>query len=133
MEVFMVVVILAIIAGAAIPSYQGTVEQSRSNEAITNLSIIHMGERVFFLNNGNRYWPNPDGTSAIDNTSALDNAVNTGLNIELRPRFYNISITSVGATYTATATRNAVQGTGGSRCYRITEAGGDPPLIPCPD
>ena len=39
-EILVTTVILAVMAGMAMPVYTSTIEQSRSNEAKTNLSVI---------------------------------------------------------------------------------------------
>ncbi len=114
-EVLMVITILAILAGLAAPNYFLTVEKSRSNEAIGNLNIIRMGERIYKLNNS-RYWPNPDAT---DNTLS---DINTNLNVSLdTPKYYALSITSTGTgtAFTATASR----GNAGAKTFTIDQTG----------
>lgn len=115
MEILIAVVVLAVLAGLALPNYFQTVEKARSNEAVGNLNIIRMGERIYRLNNG-RYWPNPDATN---NTLA---SINSALNIELNTAYYNaLSVTSTGTGtgFTATASR----GNAGAKTFTIDQNG----------
>ncbi len=104
MEVLIVIVILGVMAGLAIPSYNNSVEQSRANEAQANLNVIYTAEKIYKINNNGVYWAG--GTNPpIAN-------INAALNIDLAtPIFYTISsITASGsgntAIFTATARRN---------------------------
>lgn len=114
-EVLTAIVIIAVLAGLAVPNFRSTIEQARSSEATTNLNVIRMGQRIFRLNNG-RFWPVPDGRS---NDIA---AINAALNIELDTEFYNdITVTSTGGGtgFIATARR----GNPGDRRYTINQDG----------
>jgi len=51
MEVMIVVIIIALLAAIAYPMYIKTLEKSKVVEATTNLSIIRMAEKVYFLEN----------------------------------------------------------------------------------
>ncbi len=128
-EVLIVVVILGVLAGLAIPSYTNSIEQSRANEAQANLNIIYTAEKIYKVNNGT-FWA-PPGTPIVvgssDPSYTSDNSVNYKLNIDLAPpEFYPIaSIVAAGsgdtATFTATATRNGGGWVG--RSASINEAG----------
>lgn len=114
-EILIVLTIVAVLAGLAVPVYFHTVEQSRSSEAVANLNVINLGEKIYKLNNIGVYWPRPDGT-----TSTSLPGINKGLNIDLATQFYSLSVTSEVGGYSATATRKP----GGSdRTYTIDETG----------
>lgn len=121
-EVLVMVVIIGVLAGLAVPSYFSTVEEARSNEAKTNLQIIRAGEKVFALNDANKnYWV----TAASPVTVG---AINTALSVDITTQFYNItSIANVGGntkTFLATATRNDVQRGGATvRVFTINQNG----------
>jgi len=51
MEVLIVVIIIALLAAIAYPMYIKTLEKSKVVEATTNLSIIRMAEKIYFLEN----------------------------------------------------------------------------------
>ncbi len=52
LEILIVLVIVAVLAGLAIPSYQGAVEKSRSQEALASLGAVRASmTRYFALNN----------------------------------------------------------------------------------
>ena len=107
-EILTTVVILAVVAGLALPSYFSTIEQARTNEAKTNLNIIHMGEKLYFLAEGGYWGP---GATTIGVT-------NTALNVDMTATYYDtISVTASNGvcppsctTYTAVLTRNLTQG-----------------------
>ena len=108
MEVLIVVVILGVLAGLAVPNYFLTVEKTRGNEAIANLKALHMGQKIYKVDNNTFYGPQ----------TALA-TINTNLNVDLAEQYYNIDITAASAAaYTATGSR-----IGGTKVYTITETG----------
>ncbi|MCG3176035.1 MAG: hypothetical protein MOGMAGMI_00973 [Candidatus Omnitrophica bacterium] len=114
-EVLIAIVVIAVLAGLAVPNFSRTIEQARSNEAVANLNVIRMGQRIYRLNQG-RFWPAPDGTN-----STLGD-INNNLNVDLDTEFYNtISVTSTGAgtAFTATASR----GNAGNKQFTIDQDG----------
>ena len=113
LELLVALAILAVMAGLAVPAYFQTVEQARSNEAKTNLNIIHMGEKLYYLNN-NTYW-GPGSTTIA--------AANTALNTDMSATYYTtISVTGAAGSYTAKFTRNAVAGGAGSKWFQYDYA-----------
>ncbi len=110
-EVMIVITILSVMAGLAVPGYFRTIEQSRINEAVTTLNIIHMGEKIYRLNNG-MFW---DG-GANASVANIDNS----LNIDISPTYYNdIDFSSVNANgYTVRVTRNGTSGGNTSWFYQ---------------
>jgi type IV pilus assembly protein PilE len=102
-EIMIVVVIMAVMAGVAGPAYFQTVERSRSNEALATLNIIHMGQKIYRLNNPT-FWNG--------GANAAPAAINANLGVDISPTFYtDIDFAGVGANgYTCRATRNNVQG-----------------------
>lgn len=50
-EVLVVVIIIGILAGIAIPRFIKTAEKARGEEALTNLRLIFAGERMYRLDN----------------------------------------------------------------------------------
>ena len=120
-EVLIATLILSVLAGLALPAYSRTIEQSRINEVTTTLSIIHMGEKIYRLNNGT-YWDG--GTLDLTNAGNLT-TINTALNIDIAPTFYTDLVFS-GVTaggYTAKINRNATQGGNTGWWYQYTYAG----------
>ncbi len=110
-EVMITVSIIAVLAGLAIPGFFRTVERSRANEAISNLNIIYMGQKIYRINNGS-YWNGGNNLTA--------NAVNTALSIDISTINYNItSVTAIaGTSFTARLTRNNVSGGAGTKWYQ---------------
>ena len=113
-EIMVVLVIIAVVAGLAVPGYFRTVEQSRSNEALTNLNIIHMGEKIYRLNNG------------VFASGASIATLNTSLNTDMSATFYTtVSVTITATTYTARLTRNAVSGGAGTKWFQYDFTSGN--------
>jgi len=110
-EIIVAVAILAALAGLAVPGYFRTVEQSRANEAISNLSIIHVGQKIYRINNPT-YWNG--------GANATVGAINAALSVDISAIFYtDIDFTTVaGVSYTATCTRNLVSGGAGTKWYQ---------------
>ena len=118
-EIMITLVILGILAAIAIPAYFRTVEQSRSNEAITNLNIIHMAEKISRLNASPQTFWGPGATTIA--------AINTALNTDIGATFYDtVSVSITGTTqYTARLTRNAVSGGNGTDYYQYAFTDGN--------
>ena len=88
-EVMIVVVIVAILAAVAIPSYQDSVRKTRRADAKEALMrIAALQERYFFTNN--RYGEFKD--LGLTGTSGCD------AKIDSQEGFYEIQLTSCGAT-----------------------------------
>lgn len=120
LEVVITLTVLGIIAGLAVPSYLSSIESARTNEARVNLNVIHMGQKLFRLNNG-QFWNG--GATTVPNA-------NTALGTDMSAVFYTtINVTSNGAalpsSYTATLTRNLFQGGDGATCFRYTFTDGN--------
>jgi type IV pilus assembly protein PilE len=115
-ELMIVIAILSIVAGLAVPSYFGTVEQTRANEARVNLDIIHMGQKIYRLNN-NVFYAGSTNLAAI----------NTALSTDMSAQFYTrVSVTGAANTYTARFTRNNTMGGAGSKWFQYAFTNGDP-------
>ena len=112
MELMITVIAIGVIAALAIPSYRRTVERARYNEAVTNLNIISMGEKIFKIDSGG-YWA--DGATCSGVACA---AINTNLNVDVTSQFYSLRVTGGGANYTARADR-----IGGSKWRTMDQTG----------
>ncbi len=125
MEIMITVVIIAVLAGLAIPGYFNTVEVARSNEARTNLGILHMGLKVYRLNNG---------TYAAPGITSVATA-NTVLNLDMVSSNYNLTAFAPNGAvgYVATFTRNNNNGGNNSKTFTATYPDGanltGPPII----
>lgn len=86
-EVLVVLAILAVMAGAAVPIYTGQIERSYQNEPYTYLNILYTAQKIYALNNGGAFW---DGGSNPPVAT-----INTNLNTDLASPVY-YTITSVG-------------------------------------
>lgn len=108
MEVLIAVVIVGVLAGLAVPNYFKTVEKAKSSEATANLKALHLGQKIYKVDNNSYYGP----------SNNLD-AINTNLNIDLTEENYDLAITAASAAaYTATASRN-----GGTKVFTIDQTG----------
>ncbi len=111
-ELTIVLVILGVIAGLAVPTYNASVEENRRQEAIVNLNAIWMGERIRNMNNpGTGFWDPVEGGANVPVA-----AVNTNLGIDIAPQFYNITSINAnnGANPRTMAVRMTRNGAGGN-------------------
>jgi|GEM_PF-2095274 len=82
-EVLTVTVILGVMAGVAIPTYNGIIEKQGANEAYVNLQTIYRAEKLYHTKNG-QYWISTSPSGDTDLSSVTSN-----LNIDLRqPKYY---------------------------------------------
>lgn len=114
-ELLIVIVIIAILSSVAIPTYIRTVEKARAGEAITNLTLIRAGEKVYRLEYGN-YRVNLADASGI----------NPALNLDIEPRFWIYNVGDEPSPYeffTSIATRDSGRYIGTT--IKINQAGWD--------
>ena len=95
-ELMVVVVIIAIIAGFAIPNYQKSVERTYQRDAITNLITLHGANQIYRAQNG-AFWPQSGSATYI--------AVNNALGLSLIQNGMTFTLGGDGNTFTATAAR----------------------------
>lgn len=112
-EILVVITILGIMAGLAMPTYFSTVEQARSNEARINLQIIRAGQKIYALNNINRDYWDPGVNPPVNGDLGV--AINPTLNVDITTQYYNITLIDAinetnPKTFTAVATRNVTGG-----------------------
>ena len=97
-EILIVIIILAVLAGLAIPMYRGTVEKARKAEALSVLSSMRQSELRYFAAN-NAY------TATL---ASLDYNPTTADTSGQTVHFTYTLPAATATTFTATATRNAV-------------------------
>lgn len=108
-EVMIVVVIVAILASIAVPSYTDYVQRGKITEAISNLSAGRVRMEQLFLDS--RSYVGGLGCNAVNDPIAFTDS-----------KYFTYSCTAIGpASYTLTATGRADQGMGGFS-YAITDA-----------
>lgn len=110
-ELMIVVAILAVIAGIAIPAYNGYISTARTTEGSNNLASIKLAQEEYFLEN-NRYFPDPDGTASTTAANLSTYWTPAETNDSDRNFDYSVTSSSTGTHYSATAT-----GRGGS--YKV--------------
>ena len=102
MELIVVIVLLGVMTGIAIPRYSATLEKSYSQDAVMQLTAIHAANQIMFARTG-AYWPpvNP----RVDYSLAEINAA-LNLNIIANGMVYICPNSNVGG-FSCTATRSA--------------------------
>jgi prepilin-type N-terminal cleavage/methylation domain-containing protein len=116
MEVMIAVIVMAVVAALAIPSYRQTVEKARSSEATTNLNIILMGEKLYKIDNGTFAAAMACTSTGVPTTCT---AINTALNTDITAEFYNLNVgAGTKVAFSATATRR-----GGTKTFTIDQTG----------
>ena len=110
-ELLIAIVIVAILASIAIPSYRAYVLRSRREDAVSALLRISTAEEKFFLQNKTytiSTAPGGLGTGAVSDNGYYDIAIVAGPN-------------GIGTGYSATATPNATGGqTDDAKCASFT-------------
>lgn len=115
LELLVVLIIVGILAGLAIPNYTKTSERAKNREAQTALSLIQAAERIYRLRNSAYYGP----------TAVLID-INNNLKLSLSSQAWTYSISSAGAnTFTASARRSPT-GTPWDRRWDIDQDDNDP-------
>ena len=109
LEILIVIVILAVLAGLAIPVYTAAVEKSKAQEAIQQLELVRASMLRFFQTNGTyagatlRAWP--AGAAAVTDIDTDPNNLTGG---QLW-RFNYVITAQAAATFTITSTRVAAR------------------------
>jgi len=112
LEIIIVIIIVGILASLALPRFLKTVEFSRANEALAQLSSIRRAmERCYLMTN--TFVPcNAFTALDVDDPGGQANAHFT----------YGLG-TPTASAFTITATRNAVDGGDGTATININESG----------
>ncbi len=135
LEVLIVIVILGVIAGLAVPIYSSQVERARAQEALMNLGALRESAQRFY-SSFNSYTPTAPGTMTIRANAAAAAATNLdtdpnnpagGVN---RLFDYTFSTAPTATTYTMQALRRTgvpnvadAGGTAANNWVQINEAG----------
>lgn len=90
-----IVVIVGIMAGFAIPNYARSMERSHRRDAENNLLVIHAAQQLYAARNDGLYWGNGDLA-----------AINSNLDLNILSNGMTYACAGGGATYTCTAARN---------------------------
>ncbi|MFA5256108.1 MAG: prepilin-type N-terminal cleavage/methylation domain-containing protein [Candidatus Omnitrophota bacterium] len=85
LELVVTMVVLCVLAGIALISYQSYIERSRSAEAYVNIDMIKKGEELYKLRTGN-----------YTNAGDADD-INTKLFIGIKPRYYEYQVVGASA------------------------------------
>jgi type IV pilus assembly protein PilE len=105
LEILIVIVILAVIAGLALPVYTSQVEKSRAQEAIVQLQDIRGSMLRYFAFHNSSY----AGATIRANAGAV--APTTDIDVDPnnilggQNQIFNYTLVSAAGTFTATATR----------------------------
>lgn len=140
-EILVVIIIIGILAGMALPNYMRTKERSLGKEAIANLKLIGAAERIYRMETANQTYTacscntNGSGANQCENPTT---GCNTLLRLSLvsRPdswayRVDNVSGSGSTAAFRAVADR---QGSGGllDCSYTYTNNDDEPIGSSCP-
>ena len=101
-ELLIVLVIIGILAGIAIPRYMSSTVKAKQTEAKELLHQIYLMERSFYQNNDHYWIPAPSVLADKDNPYAFDTI---GVEIMKSAR-YQYTVTGTDTSFVATATAN---------------------------
>lgn len=112
MEILIVVIILGVLAGLAVPMFKVSSEKARKSEALVVLASLRQSQLRHFTKNGTY--------TAVLSQLDFDPHVAPGE----QARHFDYAITSADTTgFFATATRNIVDGGDGTSTVTINQAG----------
>ncbi|GEM_PF-3453114 len=119
-ETLMVIAVLGVLAGLAVPTYMGRVEQSRAEEAKVNLYTIYTAEKVYKVNSRSK--SQPEGQYWVPgenrNVAEINQALNININLaDLKYSVFGIVADATGFKATASkpsdsAANYSIDGTG---------------------
>lgn len=118
-ELLIVLVIIAILAGIAIPRYMSSTTKAKQTEAQEILKQIYMLERAYFQTN-DEYWIPPSGTIADRNNP--DAFIDLGVEIMASAR-YRYEITGNENHFIAAATADRLDDDPAIDQWMIDESG----------
>jgi prepilin-type N-terminal cleavage/methylation domain-containing protein len=107
-ELVVVIIIIGVLAGIALPNFTGMREHAFGKEAQANLRLIAAAERIYRLENGSYYISSDLGLT------------NTNLKLSLSEENWDYDLTGGGNAFTATAVRGL--------CTYTVDEGSDVPL-----
>jgi len=96
-ELVVTFVVIAVVAGLAMPYYGRAIESARAHQAVAGLRQIYTAERIYRLEEG-FYFPDTGSAGAAD--------INDNLTVRLNETDWTYALTASSAnSFTATATR----------------------------
>lgn len=117
LEVLIVIIIVGVLAGLAIPVYQAQVQRSYQQEALQHLGTTREAMLRYFAQNGTFVGADIDAGSC--NLDYCPNTASAGQALHFSYGLANLA----AAAYDITATRNAVAGGDGASTVAVDEAG----------
>jgi prepilin-type N-terminal cleavage/methylation domain-containing protein len=114
-ELIIVVVVLGIMAGFAIPNYTKSIDRSYHKDGTVNLTAIYAAEQIYYNNNNGSYWP-ASGSGDVS-------AINSNLGLGILSNNLTYSCSGSGGAFSCTATRTTGPGT---MTLSVTQASATP-------
>jgi prepilin-type N-terminal cleavage/methylation domain-containing protein len=124
-ELMIVLVIMGILAGLAIPRYMSSATKAKQTEAKELLRQIYFLQRSYFHAN-DHYWVPPDG--AVGDRDHPDAFIDLGMEIMPTAR-YKYTITGDRNHFTATATAESLDDDPAIDQWKIDESGTLQPIV----
>ena len=98
-ELMVVIIIIAILAGMAVPTFTKSMENAREKEARTTLELIYNAQRMYKIDKKlYATGPGTNGEAFTYMSSYIENP-------NLKSDYYNFSVTGTTVSFSATATR----------------------------
>ena len=130
LEILIVLIILGVIAGLAIPAFQGQVERGRAQEAYQNITHVRDSLGRYFANNNT--FVGATLSAACAGGGTLDYTPNCAAGNIVPTNWFNYAVGGLGAaTYTVTATRTAASAGNCNGQTIVVNQSGTPTLGAC--
>lgn len=126
LEILIVLIILGVIAGIAVPAFQGQIEKGRAQEAYRNIGMLKESLVRFY---SQREPATYTGAALPAAATACTNGIAAGQTVDFNPNCvstgtrlfdYTVAVTGGGTGWTITATRNGGNCNGGT--VQLTQA-----------
>jgi prepilin-type N-terminal cleavage/methylation domain-containing protein len=124
MELMVVLIVMGVVAGLAMPKYAQSVESAHRKDAENQLMLIHSAQDMYASRNNNIYWGPAAGATPASKLANIN--LNLALNILSNGMDYDCTAGIIGDNYTCTATRIG----GAAFTITVTEAVINPGVNP---
>ena len=94
-ELFVTILIMAVLAALAFPGYSKTIQKREASQAATYLRAIRLAEKMYYSRNG---------TYACISSCGNASAIKTALGVEVADGHYVFTVAATSTTFSVTAT-----------------------------
>ena len=124
-ELLIVIIIIGILAALGLPQFGKTKEHAIGKEAIANLKLIAVAEKIYRMEVITGYYP-----LVAPNPQSDIGQINTYLRLSITEANWDYAVTGAASTFSSTATR--LSGPYSGCIWRIDNTTDEPTTVNCP-